>query len=185
MILRLSPRQIAACRIWLTERHREFFKPVKVSSRRIEVAMPAAAWSALADVLFAHAFRPSGRSDGRAPAGTRSALHAIARGLARLESHPAMVGEMVRGYSGDVLTAWPSAWPSAERFSPYPVPGESMVILVPHLHDKGVFAGAASGTVFTSDVTSWNQTPKLDAWAEIPGLFLDPADHEGWGQTGA
>lgn len=182
MRVSLTWRQIKAVHHWATERHQPYLAARTTRGKIHDVAMPPAAWHALADILEAEAFSSSGR--GRpsklkgAKAGTRSALHTISRELLHVATHPALRGEGVVGCSSDFLCVWPVSGGSAYLWSPEPVPGTSMQILVPHF-DDGLVASSGKAT-FPLAATFWIATEPDKVLVAPPDAFKDEQEHLGW-----
>jgi len=174
VIIELGWRQLQAARQWGTERHKQYLNAnrERVKQGIHAVAMPAVGWRTLADRLYSKAYHPSGRwaqtkMEREGTPGARAALEAIERGLAWLVAHPAMRHEAVEGDAGEVLIVWRQG----DRWSPYPVEGQPLTMLVP------VSAIRQFGS-FDMKITRWH--PTMIQAMDLPGVFVSDLDHAGW-----
>lgn len=179
VILSLGQKQLAAVRAVATDRHGEYLDAAEyVSANRHDVNMPAAGWRALCGPLSERAFNKRGEWSSKHE-GAGSALRTIVGNLQALEAHPAFIGRavvdptirrhrMVVGFKHRI---------GSSRRSPYlDAPGMTLLVLVPTAVDLEVDLGA--GPVEVEGVRWVERLPHtgdVDA-----GMFVDPADHEGW-----
>jgi hypothetical protein len=184
MIVRLTHRDLAAVRYWGTARHISFIESnsTKVGKRYVDVGMPYSAWLALRNTLREQAFSRSGR--GRPSkltgdmAGTRHALTHIQRELNAMDVHPALLGELILGCSDLHIPVWPDRFDGPPpNWSLVPTHEDVMHVLVPIYDSSIVTVGGVTWTP-KEGITSWRARPSIDY--EVPGLFLDEADHRDW-----
>ncbi len=171
MLIGLSWAELQAARHWGTPRHREYLTHHRSRTAKGAhyVAMPAAGWRSLADILVQEAFHPSGRhrktrnaADG--VSATRQAAVKIERALATTLMHPAMQNEATVGTSGEILVGWRQQ----KGYSLYPIPGVAPSFLCPYYAEM-----AGVGTV-----TMWR--PQASPPILVPDLFPDPSHHDSW-----
>jgi hypothetical protein len=183
VIVRLSWRQLQACRYWATDRHKEYLEASTAHRKVHTVAMPFVAWRALSKIMQDAAFtrrglaRPASLKGEKS--GTISAVYTLERHCCWYEAHPAMRGEGMMGYSDDHLAVWRSRIPP-NLWQPTPAPFEPMMILVPDFDDS-LIVSAESVTWKPADgITLWHATEPSQVEVSPPGLFKDQRDHAGW-----
>jgi hypothetical protein len=175
MIIALSWGQLQACRQWGTEQHKLLLSRNRQHSKHgHEVGLPPIGWLTLVEILQRKAFHASGRHRKRPNAregavGTRSAVTTIWNVLVEAKQHPALRSEAFLGSRGDVMLAWPVG---RREWSLFPGDGEPS-ILVPEV--KVIRMAAGTPAEFQQYVTEW--TPRPVGSVDVPGAFLDPAEH--------
>src|SRR5688572_5023133 len=160
MIIPLTWSQLQACNHWGTERHKDYLRRTRHQTKHgHEVAMPAAGWLSLAEILQRKAFHASGRHRKRGNAregavGTRSAATGIWKVLVDARTHPALRGEAMLGSYGNVFLAWPSGVDGHWLLVP---PDDTTVpaIMVPHVKAINLMPEIPNPSAFVEYVTQW------------------------------
>lgn len=136
-----------------------FGRDVQVAAKhRYDIAMPAAAWRVVGTALFDHCYDSRGFRIRKLRVSESNALKAVRGSLNVREAHPALSGIGAIGMIGELIPAWTHE----NRFSPYPIAGESFVVLAPTTIKLG------SGR----QATKWVATHLYDR-----GPMLDPDEH--------
>jgi len=136
-----------------------FERDVQVASKhRYDIAMPAAAWRVVAESLFDYCYDSRGFRARRLRVSEINALKAVRSSLNVREAHPALSGIGAIGMIPELIPAWTNE----NRFSPYPLPHESFLVLAPTTIKLGSRRVA----------TKWIATD-----GPVRGPVLDPDEH--------
>lgn len=104
--------------------------------------LPAIGWRTIRDELAKWAYGPQmtggKNAKNKLPSSFYVALQRISDALGAMEAHPALKSRGVMGHQAQRIPVWWLNDPTGNILSPYPIPGQRMMVMVPRfLSDKG------------------------------------------------
>lgn len=124
--------------------------------------LPAIAWRQILDEMKRVCFTPGGGRSREVPSSAFTAIQRIAQAVMEIESHPALRGARVEGWSGMVIPAWvTSTYPmDATPYPPAPEIAGMFRLLVPqHETLHGLKVTRWDPVVRMEPASSWTFSP--------------------------
>lgn len=141
-----------------------FAKAEHRTPKTVDVVMPAIGWLRLQDDMAGEIFTTRGQRSSRVPRAMAKGLGRVARALGDLHLHPALRGQGLPKFWGQVIPSW--RVDGAERRSEFPVIDGVYEVLYPRWETDGGL-----------EYTVWEPSQILIGWQPV----LDEKEHLAFG----